>query len=208
MMVEKINRLCIDICRVVYLNILWLIFTTLGGILFGIFPATVALFSVFHQLLKSEDSLKYHKVFFDSYKNNFLIANLSGFIFIIAGFILYFYYHFSAMLVVSTSVIIFDAIVNISILIYIMTLTFFFPVFVHYELKGTKIFLQPFLVMLFSPMQVLITITIIFLVGLLYFTLPGLSLFFGISLPASVIMQIMYKRFLKLSSQINDNSVQ
>src|SRR5690625_2503870 len=80
------------IAKIVYINLLWIVFTLAGLIVFGIFPSTIALLVCFKKWLSKnvdENDFPIFKTFFRIYKDEFLKSNRMGILFIIIGFILY-----------------------------------------------------------------------------------------------------------------------
>lgn len=64
-----------------YINVLWILFSSIGLIIFGIFPATAAMFSVVGKLIKNEESIKIFPAYWTSFRSYFLQANGFGLIF-------------------------------------------------------------------------------------------------------------------------------
>ncbi len=71
--------------RLAYLNILWIGFTLLGAVIFGFFPASVALLSVLRQLLQKKEPVIF-SAFWGYYKQEFKNSNKIGLIVGIIGF--------------------------------------------------------------------------------------------------------------------------
>ncbi|WP_071130485.1 DUF624 domain-containing protein [Enterococcus timonensis] len=68
--------------NLIFLNLLWILFSFLGLVLFGLAPATVCLFH-FLDLLRLEKTIPSFKEFFIEYKKNFFSANRNGVLFLI-----------------------------------------------------------------------------------------------------------------------------
>lgn len=65
--------------KIALLNMLWIGTTLLGGIIFGIFPATVALYAVVRQLLlKKKEMGEIYQLFWTYYKTEFRKSNSLG----------------------------------------------------------------------------------------------------------------------------------
>lgn len=73
-----------------YINLLWIGSALIGLIVFGIFPATVAMFTVIrHLLLKDTTGKQILKTFALTYKREFFKSNVIGLIFTAIGYLLY-----------------------------------------------------------------------------------------------------------------------
>lgn len=195
-MVNKFYDFCDEITKMCFLNLLWILFTIAGGVIFGIFPATAAVFAIYRQRLKSPDSFAYFKKFKGYFKAFFIQTNAIATLFYISGALLFFEYSvvLSGVNVPQVAKLLLEGVA----ILWILLLIFFFPVFVHFDIKGHKLLLQPFLIMLFSPLEVLGIVVVLLLSYLLFHVVPGLLPLFYMSFPTSVIMQIMYRRFLRL----------
>lgn len=171
------------ITRLAYLNILWILFTLFGLIIFGIFPATASVFAVIRHWIKGEEGMPIFKTFWSEYKANFISTQIIGYILVIIGAILYFDYHFFS----GQEGIIFGGIKILTgsvIFIYILVVLYIFPVFVHFKLKLFEYIKNALLI---SLSQLLLSIVMFIGTGLLYyafFSISGLLIIFGISLPA------------------------
>lgn len=74
MTIEKINRMndvMIGVLKIAYLNLLWLLFTLLGLVLFGIGPATYAMMKYYDRWLRLKESPPVAKSFWHYYKERF-----------------------------------------------------------------------------------------------------------------------------------------
>ncbi|KAF1304509.1 hypothetical protein BAU16_01990 [Enterococcus sp. JM9B] len=84
------------------------------------------------------------------------------------------------------------------VLCFVILIIFFFPVFVHFELSGYRLILQPFLIAIFSPVESLISLLILIGTFVVFNFIPGLIPLVYMTLPVSLMMQVMYHRFSKL----------
>lgn len=189
----------------VYLNILWIMFTIMGLGLFGFFPATVSMFTIIRQLLLKEET-SIIKTFFQTYKREFFKANGVGLILFILAYILYmdllfldtiqniFFYFFQIALII------------VSIL-YLITLIYIFPVYVHFQLKFFQYFKHAFLIGVFSPLMNLAIIAGFVILYFIYKWVPGLIPIFGLSLVSLLItrcVMLAFNRFEKRQQKLNE----
>lgn len=86
---EKTDGLLRAVTRFAGLNLIWLLFSLLGLGVLGLFPATVALFHTVRQWVLGEQDEPMLNRFWQQYKKRFLIANLAGWAFTLAGIMLY-----------------------------------------------------------------------------------------------------------------------
>lgn len=202
---EKIYHWSIAITKLVYLNLLWLFFTALGGIVLGVMPATVALFAVIRQGIRERELLKVGTSFTAYYRQEFLKTNLVGIVFVMIALFLYVNYQMTQM---ATGYLMIGLhYVSIVLLcVFILLLIFFFPVYVHFQLPVSKFLLQPLLLLFFSPIEVCKVVVILTGTYYLFHWIPGLLPLIYMSLPASLIMLTLHRRFLTLPVYNSTNS--
>lgn len=171
-----------------YINILWIVFMCIGLIVFGIFPATAAMFAVYRDWFRKDVvDMKITKTFLEVYKKDFLKANMIGYIVVVIGFILYLDFQLLANVegvmwyVMQIGLIFFG-------LIYIIMILHIFPVYVHYNLKFTDYFKHAIVLGISNPLTTIAMVIGLILFYFLFRYIPGLIPTIGISTPAAVIM--------------------
>lgn len=82
-MSNRFYHLCTEIMNMCYLNLLWILFTCLGGGIFGLFPATAAVYAIYRQRLKTPGIFPYFNKFFYYYKKFFVQLNKCAFFFMV-----------------------------------------------------------------------------------------------------------------------------
>ena len=185
------------ITRLAYLNFLWVIFTLLGLGLFGIMPATVAMFAVVRKWNMGEKDIAIFKLFWQTYRQEFVKANVFGLILFGLGYILSIEFQ-----IISTQTSLTYLIVRFSILaialLYVIILLYFFPIFVHFNLRNLHYLKWPFIIGVIHP---ILTVFLFISIGLLHYvtfiTVPALLFFFGASVTAFIIMWGVSKTFSK-----------
>lgn len=171
-------RTCEFISKIAYANVLWFLFMVLGLGIFGIAPATVALFAVNRKWVMGENDVPIFQTFWKVYKKEFVKANLLGLIVFLAGYIIYVdlaYFPPTNMV----SVIIRYIIIAVGVM-FIVTTIYVFPVYVHYN-GNIKSYIK--FAFLFAFSYPLFTFAIIIGVMIIYTLLslvPGVIPFFGI----------------------------
>lgn len=79
-MLNRVTHVILEICRwvvlLVYLNILWILFSLLGGLFLGIGPATYALYQTIKYIYYQEAHHQYFSLFWYFFKNKFIKSQL------------------------------------------------------------------------------------------------------------------------------------
>ncbi|WP_077620849.1 YesL family protein [Bacillus sinesaloumensis] len=192
------------IMQFAYLQLLWTMTTLLGGVIVGIFPATLAMFAVVRKWIRGDYEFSVFSVFWKQYKLDFMKANAVGWIMVCIGFSLYFYYDlitgFDGWLYSIGRVVI----VMLAI-IYCMTLLFLFPFFAHYNVPMLGVLKKSMLIALASPIQVLIMGVCIGVFIYVMKLIPIITFILNISLLAFALMWIAILKFSKLDREAKVN---
>lgn len=190
--------------NIVFLNVLWIVFTLLGGVVFGLFPATSAMFAIVRKwMILKEGESNIVVSFWEYYKKDFLKLNIFSLIFYIFGYVLY----LNAMYLLVNASHYYFLIPGLLILfiVYILTILFFFPVFVHYKLSFFQYMKQSFLIAFVSPLEILGVLLILLFSILLITWIPGALLFFTGSGFAISITYLAHGAFVRLDKK-RDNT--
>lgn len=197
----KLYHVCEWITRLAYTNVLWVLFTLMGLIVFGIAPATVALFTIMRKwLVFHDDDVSVFKTFFQTYKKEFWRANRIGIVFIIIAYILYIDLLYMAHLPSSLQLP-FLVVLLIIFIFYAVTLLYVFPIYVHYELTFWQYMKYSFLIGMASP---LMTLAMFISAGLLFIVsmyILGLIPFFSVSLFSFVVMGCALRVFHRIEEK-------
>lgn len=181
-------RFSVWVTRLAYLNILWITFTLLGLGVFGFIPATVAMFATVRKWLHGEPDVPIFATFWTSFKKEFVMSNVLGYVIILIGYFLTIEFQILrtqdhiAYLIASFGVI------GLFIL-YLIILLYLLPVFVHFDLKIFEYIKWAFVIGIAHPLLTVVLFTALFI--LYYFTIttiPVLLLFFGGSISAYILM--------------------
>ena len=196
---ERFNSITTWMIRLAYLNILWLLFTIAGLLLFGLFPATGAMFSVVRNWFIDKHDVSIWTAFWTFYRRNFI--KLNGFSLLFFGFVFFLYYDFSFIQLNPGKVDFLFPILMLITLIFTLTSVYFFPTYVHFELKYFQYIKQSFLIAVVSPLE---TISIILSIAALYFIvtlLPGIIPLFTGSVLASIITWLSFRAFERIKQK-------
>ncbi|UOQ86395.1 YesL family protein [Gracilibacillus salinarum] len=180
-----------------YVNFLWVCFTLAGAVIFGFGPSTVAMFTIFRRWSQGEEDIPAFKVFWQTYKKEFIRANKLGIFILLFAYMLYINFHFlqidnAAMQQVMEKVLLFVSAVLGLMVIYI------FPMYVHYDNKLYNYVKNAILLTVYSPVRTIYLVSACLTLYYLYFKLPVFLFFFGASLSSLVIMWIAHRTFLRL----------
>jgi uncharacterized membrane protein YesL len=193
--------LCDWLMKLAYINLLWIAFTFLGLILFGLFPATTAMFIIIRKILMDKDEIPIFKTFWESYKGEFLKSNLLGLILIVSAYILYINISFLRGTTGLLTLLYYPTLMVA--LGFILTLFYVFPTFVHFDIKIHQVIKHAFMIMLMNPLSTALMVIGTFAVYLLMTTIPGLIPLFSASILSFVIMWASFFAFSKIKKQQN-----
>lgn len=195
------------VIRLVYVNILWVLFIGVGGIILGLMPSTTALFSVMHKWMKGETDLPIFKTYWRSFKSEFKMSNLLGLLLGVISLILYVDYR---VIIISPGATfqILALVLMVILFIFSLMCLYLFPVFVSYEMKLFQYFKFSFLFAFASPLSTIIMLVGLFFTSLLMTMVPGLIIFFGASATAFIIMASANRAFGKIKYKIERNHIQ
>lgn len=174
------------IIKLLYVNLLWILFTVVGLGVLGIMPSTVALFSVIRKWLKNEE-VPVFSSYWSYFKKEFKRSNLVGLILAIIGFILYWDYY----ILLDVSGTIFQALSIVFIFLFIIAaimLLYLFPVMAEYDFKVLSYFKHTLLFSFVSPLATIVMIVGLFITFILMLMVPGLIALFGASSVAFILM--------------------
>lgn len=166
------------ITRLAYINLLWIIFTLAGGVVLGIYPATIALFASVRDWLRGKSDLPVFKTFWSYYKQDFIKSNLMGlFLNILFVFILIDIYYIQVNLsetLTWTYIPLFAFIIFVTLFLF-----YIFPCFVHYDLNIVPLMKNALLIMIISPIHSFLMIVCIVSLILIAQAIPALFFIFG-----------------------------
>lgn len=187
------------ITRLAYINILWLGFTLLGLIVFGLFPATIAMFTITRKWIMGDTDLPVFTTFWQAYKQEFLKSNLFGLIFYFIGFV--FFINTTFLLTVDAGSF-FNSIkipLYVAMIALALIMVYVIPTYVHYDLKFLQIWKNAFLIMLIHPLHNIAIVVGSVVVVYLMLRFPATLVFFCASVPTFIIMGICYQAFKRVA---------
>jgi len=190
------------VSKLAYINLLWILFSLMGLLVFGIFPATIAMFTVLRKIvLKQEFNM--FSMFWTTYKKEFFKGNLLGIVLVMINVITYLSFSFYKESTGSMELFFYPMTI-VMILIFLTTL-FVFPVYVHFNVRFLQIFKTSFIFMsiyLLSSHSIALN-SFVFI--LLMFTLPAITIFFGGSIIGLIIMASVNRAFKKNEEKLGQS---
>lgn len=197
----KTGSLLVNFCDWAYkfliLNFLWVGFTLLGGVLFGIMPSTIATFYILRKFVQGDLDLPLFKTYKEVYFKEFKNANICGLFFGVVFLFLAFDLNILFKIEATYSTILY--ILVMAVLFYVtIAFIYFFPTYVHFELNPKDYIKNSFILSLISPTQTFVVIISFGALFALVKFIPGLIPFFFIVVPCYLVMKVLYNRFLLL----------
>ena len=183
--------------RLIWTNLLWIAFTVLGLGIFGIMPATVAMFTVVRRWTMGETDVSVWPIFKEAYFKEWKKSNLIGLIFAAIGLFLFLDLSFSEQMTGFLSLFLYVFFL-ILMLVYVLTLLFFFPVYVQYTFPIKDYIKQSLFHAVASLKELLLLLLGFLCIGFLFVKVPGLIPFLGGVLPSYWIMKVCMSRFKKM----------
>jgi uncharacterized membrane protein YesL len=196
---NKFHSLSTWISNLAYINILWLTFTLLGGVLLGIFPATIAMFFIIKRMFLEKSDFNIIKEFTILYKKEFKKSNLLFFPFILLAIIVAADIRFISSLDFAFN----SLVVKLFyVLLFLLAMIFLYSLVVYiYGARGKKEIFKSSLYILFNnPMTNLYILTGLLLLHFLTLKVAGLSLLFSGSVFSLIVLMIVQKTAKKLYS--------
>lgn len=183
------------VARFVYLQFLWAVFSVVGLIGFGLFPATFTMFAITRRWIRGNTDFPLFSTFKEMYRSGFLKTNAIGWIMAAIGFILYFYLRQFQSLTGTLSIVLFF-LSFILCIIFIMTLFFLAPVYAQYELSVLRSLKIAAMMALSHPLHVISMGFTVYCFILFIQKIPGLLPFFSFSYLVFALMWIANLAFI------------
>lgn len=131
-LVHTLDMILKWVTRITAVNLLWIIFSLIGLIVGGVFPATVASLSISRKWLIGEIDIPIWETFKDTFKREFIISNLSGWLLVIVGSILY--ANYKVLLTMSGKFLLISTFAfYLLLLFYFLLVIWIFPLISHYN---------------------------------------------------------------------------
>src|SRR5690625_2501158 len=163
-LIRKAYNVCDWFAKLIIVNILWILFTLGGFVLFGIMPATVALFTIVRKWMMSETDIPISRVFFQTYKKEFIPVNLLGLFVVAIGSFLF--YDLRLVLSIEGNL---QLVLGVPLMIiigcYLLILLYLFPVYVNFELKFLHYFKNAFYISVLNLHTTIFMVIVLLILG-------------------------------------------
>ena len=199
---SSIIVVCEWIWRGIFVNLCWIAFIVLGLGIFGFFPATVALFTIVRKWLRKDTDFPIWKTFKQMYLKEWKRSNQIGLVFYSIGLFLYLDIRLTETFMSGVLASFLSIIFSIMLLILLLVVSYFFAVYVHYELSNKEYIKQSFLITLTSLPSTIGIGAGFFVIGSLINQMPGLIPFISAVAPAFWMMKVCLSRFAFLESRV------
>lgn len=190
-------RICVWLIRMLYVNLLWVLFNLFGLVVLGAMPSTAAMFAVVRKWVLGEKDIPIFRTFWESFRKEFIKANLLGYLLAAIGYVMYLDLQFLRQQEGFFYQVLSYCILGLFFL-YIIVLLYVFPLFSHFEMKTVQYLKWAFIVGLTHP---ILTIMMAASVAAVYcitsMIIPGLVFFFLGSGSAFVLMWGVSRTFSK-----------
>ncbi|MFY0761741.1 DUF624 domain-containing protein [Metabacillus dongyingensis] len=188
-------RLCEKIMLAAYLNLLWIIFTAGGFIVFGIFPSTVGLFTVIRKMILYKDhDINIFSEYWRAVKKEFVKSNAMGFLLTLITLLLWLNFQLLQIIDGIPHLILLSIMCMIGMM-WVILLFYWIPIYVHFELPIRNVLSAAFLIGLSNPLYTILMILGLSVLYMILLIVPGLLPFFSISISVFLIMQLALKAF-------------
>lgn len=191
-------RLAVWITRFAYLNLLWIAFSLLGLGIFGLFPATAAMFAVVRKWVDGEKDIAIFHVFWKSYKKEFIRINILGYTLALAGYLMTIEFQILRTQEHIAYTLASFAVIGLFLVLSVIVL-YIFPIFAHFQLRSLDYIKWALLIGMGHPLLTVFLLGIVIaFIYLTFTTVPALLFFFGGSVIAYILMWGVHLTFSKL----------
>lgn len=184
-------------------NLLWLLFTLTGLIIFGLIPSTVALYTVIRKWIQGKTDIPVVRTYWQIYKQEFIRANQL----LLAIIPLLFLAAIDMMFLFQNSS--FTA-AHIPVLVSLIFFTLFYlylvPGYVHFDITLKNLMKNAFLIMMISPLHDLLLLISLISLIIIFIYVPGIPFFFGMSSIALINVLIVMHAFNRISRKKHSES--
>ncbi len=178
-----------------YLNVLWILFTAGGFIVFGIFPSTVGLFTVIRKMILYKDNdIRIFSEYWRVVKKEFVKSNAMGFLLTMVTLLLLLNLQLLRIIDGIPHLILLSIICMMGMM-WVILLLYWIPVYIHYELPFRNVMSAAFLIGLSNPLSTIFMFIGLSVLYMILLIVPGLFPFFSISISVLIIMQLALKAF-------------
>jgi uncharacterized membrane protein YesL len=201
---NAVYTFCDWIARLAYINLLWILFTLSGFVVFGFFPATIAMLATLRQFIRKNHPPVF-QTFWHYYKKEFFNCNKLGLIIVVIGLILFMNISFLQSTSNDISSLLFYSSIIMSC-IYFLIICYTLASYVEVDQPIGTHLKNALLITISNPIP---SLFIIFGFAAVYFAvtyLSGVGFFFSVSILGLVILSsanLAYKRILRKQEKLS-----
>lgn len=197
--VSSLDRFLRIILKMAWLNFLWLLFSLIGLVVVGVFPATTAAIGVARKWIQKEEVSAF-QIFKEIYKREFVKANIIGSILTGIGTLLFLNYH--ALLQLGDQIPVFVVFAYYFVVfLYGIVVIWIFPILSHYQTTVLQYFKHAFIIGIVKmPTTIMIGLSI-FAILFISLELPSMLLFCTVSLIACLVAFLALRVFEAIDQQ-------
>lgn len=200
---EKISKITEIITQFVLLNVMWILGTLMGGVIFGWAPSCVAVFSIVRDMLMKREKDGLLKEFWSIYKKEFIKSNKLGLICMILFVItLINKYNFANQQETLFKILVLLS--NLSEVLIFGCILYMFPLYVHYDIDLKSCFMTALSLLICKPLVTLFIILWSILITIILSKIPGIIVVGGISAYFYGVMAINYQFFMRNEQRIQN----
>ncbi|MFC6465724.1 YesL family protein [Marinilactibacillus sp. GCM10026970] len=193
---QKIGEIGLDLFL---LNLCWTLFTLLGGVIFGVFPATTALYAcIRHKEMYGGYKERLYKLFWKYYKQEFIKANKLGLILYLTMLVLYIDFRLLGIFNMGVMGTVAVTILTLLTVLFILLLMHLFPIYVQFEDSIFNYIKRSFILMVGKPKDTIVAAILAAIIVIVYYNLPGLIPVFGLSIFAYISFRVVLVDIFKL----------
>ncbi|HBC3930637.1 TPA: DUF624 domain-containing protein [Vibrio parahaemolyticus] len=171
---------CHWITRLAWLNVIWLVLSLLGGVVFGVLPSTVTVCYLIRKYLNGAAKVTFTEAF-QIYREEFYRSNRAGLTLLLPAFSLLWYINWAIINLEGISTIVMLCGLPIAVIMLVLTYCTLVQLSI-YKTNGLKDDLKNAVVLLVEEKRVVVMTFIVFLVGtLLLFINPIVGMLFSVS---------------------------
>lgn len=184
----------------VYLQLLFLFMSLCGFILFGMFPAFYSVHVVMDRWMQGDKHFSIFKVFLNSFKQHFFIANGYGVLFFLGVYIVTFNYRYLEMVSGFEHTLLAVG-WGITVALFGVISLYIFPTRILTKVKGRALVKNSLILALAAPASFVLLLVSILALGFVLYLVPGLIPFLSVSLFSFLIIGQLQRVVRKLQSK-------
>ncbi|GAE29379.1 YesL family protein [Alkalihalobacillus hemicellulosilyticus] len=197
MAMERIYYFAESIIRLVYVNLLAIVFSLLGFIVVGFFPAIVATFYIIKKWLTGFNDIHITKHFWKIFKKELIRSNLLGWLLTVIGVLLYI--NMSIAEVIGHSIVQYSYYPIVTVFsVFICLCLFVMPIYVYYRVSIFATIKNACILLVVHPLNTLFMLVATVLFVLFIRIIPGFFPVIGISGFAMIIMWFSLRTFARV----------